>query len=334
MFWLFGVVVGYLPVLLFIAIVPGFALAFWESIRVLLFEIKVTNLPLPVPWPWLLPFGQLSIVEMMRGITIGVFFIAIALIGVLGIIWLIRQRLHNQPVSPALVASIILILPYAHYAFSRADLTHLAGSMPPFLMGIFALLADQPKKIKWPFAALLCCVSLFLMLHMHIGYYCYFKNQCVNINVAGDKLNVHITTARDLMLLNELAEQFIPNDRTFIAAPFLPGAYAILGRKSPMWEIYALVPRNAAFQQAEIERIKAANPCFAIIDNRPLDERDELRFCNTHSIIDQYIRDNFERLNDVKQDFAIYRSKQLTNNFKRPSRIKPANNDVAPTFYD
>ncbi len=311
--WGLGVVVGYLPVLVFFEVVPGFALAFWGNIR-LLFEIKGTNYPLPVPWPWLVSFGQLSTVEMLRSVTKGIFFIAIVVFGVLGIIWAIRQRLQNKPVSPTLIASIFLALPYAHYAYSRADIAHLAPGIPPFLMGILALLASQPAKIKWPFAALLCGASLLVMLPTHPRWYCYvYSTQpCVDIKVAGDKLNVDRGTAANLATLNRLAEQFAPGDRTFIAAPFWPGAYPALGRKSPMWEIFATTPRSAAFQQAEIERIKAANPGFVVIYDFALDGRDDLRFRNTHAIVDQYIRDNFEPLSGYSRipAFQVYRSKQ------------------------
>jgi hypothetical protein len=115
-----------------------------------------------------------------------------------------------------------------------------------------------------------------------------------------------------LAALNKLAEQFAPGERTFIAAPFWPGAYAALGRKSPMWGIYvSLFPPSVAFQQAEIERIKAANPGFVVIDDRFLDRRDDLRFRNTHPIIDQYIRDHFEPLDGYSRSaFRVYRSKQ------------------------
>ena len=200
--------------------------------------------------------------------------------GLLGIVWVIRQRLQNKPVSPTLIASIFLALPYAHYAYSRADLAHLAPGIPPFLIGIFALLASQPAKIKWPFAALLCGASLLVMLPTHPWWYCYSTQQCVDIKVAGDKLKVDRETAGNLAALNKLAEQFAPGNRTFIAAPFWPGAYAALGRKSPMWEIYVLFPRSVAFQQAEIERIKAANPGFVVIDDFPLDGREDMRFRN------------------------------------------------------
>jgi len=309
--WALGVVTGYLPVLVFLAVVPGFAPAFWESIRLLL-ELKATNFPLPVPWPWLVPFGQLPTVEIVRGMLTGVFFIAIVIFGVLGIAWTIRQKLQSKPVPPALVASVFLALPYAHYAYSRADIGHLAQGIFPFLIGSLVLLACQPAKIKWPFTALLCGASLLVMLPFHPGWQCHASQRCVAANVAGDKLKVDPGTASNLATLNKLAEQFAPGNRTFIAAPFWPGAYAALGRKSPMWEIYALFPRSVAFQQAEIERIKAANPGFVVIGDFPLDDRDELRFRNTHPIIDRYIRDNFERLNGYAGNsaFQIYRSKQ------------------------
>lgn len=79
-----------------------------------------------------------------------------------------------------------------------------------------------------------------------------------------------------------------------------------------MWEIYALFPRGAAFQRAEIERIKAANPGFVVIDDFPLDGCDDLRFRNTHPIVDQYIRDSFAPLDGYWRNptFQVYRRKQ------------------------
>ena len=311
--WTLGIVVGYLPVLLFLVVVPGFAQAFLDSLM-LWFEIKATNLPLPVPWPWLVPFGHLSTSEMLRSVTKGIFFIAVIVFGIAGIVWLIRQKLQNRFVSPVLVASILLTLPYAHYAYSRADLAHLAPAIPPFIMGILALLINQSAKAKWSLAALLCGTSLLVMLPTHPRWYCavYANPSCVDLTVAGDKLQVDRGTAGNWIELNKLADRYAPGDRTFIAAPFWPGAYAVLGRKAPMWEIYILFPRSVAFQLAEIERIKAANPGFAVIDDYALDGREDLRFRNSHPIIDQYIRDNFEPLVDPARNpaFQIYRSRQ------------------------
>lgn len=311
--WAAGVVIGYLPILIMVAVVPGFAVAFWESIR-FLFEINATNLPKPMPWPWLVSLGKVPPLTAARDMLLGIFFIAIVVFGVLGIGWVIRQRLQKKPVSPVVVASAFLALPYAHYAYSRADVIHLALGIFPFLIGSFVLLASQPVKIKWPCAVLLCGASLLLMVPLHPGWQCYARHQCVEADVAGSKLKVSPDMAVALEMLKKVDDQFAHGDRTFIVTPFWPGAYAVLKRRSPMWEIYALFPRTEAFEHAEIERIKAANPGFAIIIDAPLDEREELRFRNTHPLVNKYIREHFGRLDGFTPDppYQLYIGKQTT----------------------
>jgi hypothetical protein len=94
-----------------------------------------------------------------------------------------------------------------------------------------------------------------------------------------------------------------------LATPFWPGAYALLGCKSPMWEIYALFHRSQAFEQAEIERIKAAKPGFVLILDYPLDGHDALRFQNSHPLIQKFIIDHFERVLDSPSSiYQIYRA--------------------------
>lgn len=83
--WCAGVVIGYLPMLVLIAVVPGLAAAFWESVLVV-FEIKAVALPLPVPWPWQVPFEKVSPVDALRGVLVGLCFMGIVAYGVLGMI--------------------------------------------------------------------------------------------------------------------------------------------------------------------------------------------------------------------------------------------------------
>lgn len=307
--WLLGIVVGYLPVLVCLVVVPGFASAFWESIR-FLFELQATNIPLSVPWPWLAPFGQLPTVRLLRGVMMGIFFMSIVIFGILGMVWVIRKKLQKKPASATLIAAVFLALPYAHYAYSRPDIEHLTPGIIPLLMGVFAVLASQPAKIKWPCAVLLCGASMWAMLPTYSAWTCYSTRQCVELNAAGDVLKVDRETAINVAELSKLVEQFAPGDRAFIATPFWPGAYAVLGRKSPMWEIYALFPRSDAFQQAEIERIKIANPGLVVVLDFTIDRRDDSRFRNTHPIIDRYIHDNFEPAASWARGYQVYRSKQ------------------------
>ncbi|MGO9605593.1 MAG: hypothetical protein ACLQAT_19765 [Candidatus Binataceae bacterium] len=309
--WAAGVVIGYLPVLLMLAAVPGFAGAFWDSIRYL-FEFKRTNLPLPVPWPWLVPFGSVPVFGAVRGVLIGLLFIAIVIYGAAGTIAAVLRKLRKRPLEPIAAATAFMALPYAHYAYSRADPNHLALGMFPFILGVLTWLANRTPRIKWPVAGLLCAVSLGIMLPLNPGWRCRVNRSCVPVNVAGDRLATDPGTAQDLALLRNLDAAFAGGNRSFIATPFWPGAYAALGRRSPLWEIYALLPRSVAFQQAEIARIKTADPGFVVVVDFPLDGRDELRFHDTHPLIDQYIRDHFVPLTGYTQDphYRLYKSGQ------------------------
>lgn len=308
--WAGGVVIGFTPLILIALLVPGFFSAFLNSI-LFLFEIKATNLSLPIPWPWLVNFGSAPLSVVIRDCLIGVFFIATVVFGVLSIMWVFWKKFQDTQVSPVLVAVSFLAIPYAHYAYSRADISHLAQGIFPLLIGCLALLSTQPPKIKWFLALILCTASFWVSYVFHPGWQCHINNQCVTIEISGSSLQVDASTESDIQLLRSLSNQYTPNGQNFIVAPFWPGAYALLERKSPMWEIYALFPRPETFEQAEIERIKAARPGFALIFDLPLDGHDELRFLNTHPLINKYIRDNFEPLpNPPNPAYQMFKAKK------------------------
>jgi len=212
--------------------------------------------------------------------------------------------LRRKPVAPEFIASACLALPYAQFAFSRADLGHLAQGIFPFLIGSSVLLARQPGIIKWPGCILLTAASLLVALPQHPGWECYIEQNCADANVAGSVLTVDRETANDLNTLKRLVNQFSPNGRSFFVTPFWPGAYAVFGRRSPIWEIYALFPRSDAFQRKEIDQIKRADPGFALIIDIPLDGRDQLRFRNTHPLVQRYIEENFTRLSQGQINVA------------------------------
>ena len=111
--------------------------------------------------------------------------------------------------------------------------------------------------------------------------------------VGGEMLKVQPRLASELKAFEALVEQYAPGGRSFLVAPSWPGAYAVFRRQSPMWDSYPLLPRGEQFERQELARIKAAAPGFALLIDFPLAGRDELRFRNTHPLIQQYIHDNF-----------------------------------------
>ncbi len=211
MLWSAGVTAGFMPVLFMILLIPGFAVAFWESIYFLLFGIKATNLSLPVPWPWRVDFDTsdtLSLIKAIRGVLVGLFFIAIVVFGILSVIWVVLQRLQNKHVSSALVAASFLALPYVHFSYSRAALAQLSLGIFPLLVGCLVILSTQPAKIKWTLASILFALSIPTTLMEFPAWHCRASKLCVNIEISGNNLIVKQDTASNVRLLRKLANQY------------------------------------------------------------------------------------------------------------------------------
>lgn len=293
--WVMGVVVGYSPVILMAVAYPGFVDALWRSIQ-FLFEIKATNLAVPVPWPWTVPTLGLFGLGTVKAYLLGAFFIAILVFPIALVVLEIWKKKDMVRIPPALLSSAVLSVPYIHYAYSRPDTLHLAMGIAPLVIGCLAWLATQKVSVKWIFSCLLFFAGLIVMAPLHPGWVCYNSQICVDTEVGEDRLSVHPNVPVELGFLKKLVERFAPNRESFLITPFWPGAYAALNRKSPTWEIYALFPRTAIFENSEIDRIYAANLAFVMIIDVALDGKEALRFRNTHPTINQYIYENFDRI--------------------------------------
>jgi len=317
--WSVGVLTGYIPTLIMFALVPGYAQALFEDYRVWLFEMKGLTLTMPVPWPWLVPFGQISLGGGIRWILSGLFFLAPIIYGICGIAWATRQKLYHKTISSVLVATAFLSLPYAGYVFVNPDISRLGLGLFPFLIGALIILGNMASKLKWPLVALLCGATLLVMLPNHPGW---SWKRYVSAEVGGTRLKIYPDSANFFAMLTKLDHEYAPGGRTFIAVPRFTTAFAFLKRKNPMYETSSIFPRNDDFQQAEIERIKAANPGFAIIYDKPAFGSDMLHFSKTHPKIFQYIVDHFDPLplSDYTDDpaYLLYKAKSAAALFEKP----------------
>jgi hypothetical protein len=293
--WVLGVVVGFAPVLLMLLFVPGFSQGFWESIR-LLFDAGATNLTLPIPWPWKVQWTGQATGDALRAVLIGLFFIFMLAYGVVAIAWVVRKKWRNEFVEPVLVASAFLSLPYAQYAFSRADIGHLAQNIFPLLIGCMALLAAQPHKIRWPASVLLCMASILVIFVYHPGWQARQSGQWTALQLSSDRLLADPDTVNNVALLRSLEARFAPDGRALAAMPLWPGAYASLGLRAPVWDIYPLFPRSARVEQAEIERMKQARTSVVMVLDVALDGREELRYQHTHPLTYRYLQNDFMRI--------------------------------------
>lgn len=290
--WGAGIFVGFTPIIAMVLFIPGFAPAYLESILVP-FEQGVTDLPLPIPWPWTVNFSVLSLSDSIRGVIIGIFFVAVLIMGPVLIGWMVFQRFKGRPVSSLLVASALMSIPYAQYALSRADVSHLAQGIFPLLIGCIVLFAGQIDWVRWSLSGALCIGSFWVMYVLQPAWSCMIGHTCVPVDVLGNQMEVDPGTAGDIALLHQFVNEYASNGQSFLVTPFWPGAYPLFERRSPMWDIYAVWPRSRSFEEKEIERITESHPAFVLVLTQSLDGRDELRFMNTHPLIYQYILDNF-----------------------------------------
>ncbi len=136
--WGAGAVLGYAPMLLMFLLAPGFFDTFVEMNRVFI-RGGVTNLSRPVPWPWAPQYSYLKMSEIRaaRFFTIGLFFVLLPVFQAgMAAVLLFQKDLRR---SALLLASTAVGLFYMHYAFSRADLPHLASSVHPLLLAMMVL---------------------------------------------------------------------------------------------------------------------------------------------------------------------------------------------------
>lgn len=308
--WCTGFLIGLSPLILIAYFSPGFATAFWNSF-ILLFEQRATNLPLPVPWPWTVDF-TLPLVQQLRHCLTGCFFISTFTFGVIAVGFAVVQRRRGSAIPATVVAAGFLSVPYSHYAFSRADVGHLAHGIFPLLIGTLILAAHRGPILRWVLTALLGVASWSVIGIAHPGWRFLVDQNGVEVAVSNQRLLVDANTAADILLLRDLKARLAPDKNVLVVTPTWPGAYSLLGQKSPIWEIYALLPRSPEFELQEIERIQSADPALILIHDLALDGRDELRYQNTHPLIYRYIEESYDLMTtSPKPEYLIFTKRHL-----------------------
>lgn len=287
-----GVLLGFAPILFMMLFVDGFASTFIDSIT-FLFEMKATNLPLPVPWPWRSELLTMPLPFAVHGFLVGFVFIAVLVLPLLSIPWLAMQRLKGRALNPAFAAAALLSFPYAHYVFSRADVPHLSFGIFPLLIACLVGLQELHTRLKWPLLAVLVAGSVALMFPLQPAGKCLLVHKCVAIQVGGDTILVPEKKAKEVALLKTLVAENVSKAGNILVTPYWPGAYPLLNKRSPAFDIYTLLPRSAAFQEKEIARIAAAKPELVIIVDAPLDGGDAHSLANTSPLIYKYVLVNF-----------------------------------------
>lgn len=320
-----GVSVGYLPVLLMLAFVPGFFAVFIESIKGNA-SLKGIIFPLPVPWPWRTDYSQMSTPESLQIFFVGVLYLLMPVFYTVGALLLLSTKRDLQR-KAVLIACVLVGAFYLHYAFSRAQVYYLAWSIQPFLIGLLALpycfdLSYKRVASAVTMAFLLiatwCAVCLYPPLHYRSKARSFIKATALTMNdlvkrrgyrtymdvammdfglvktdVAGDTLWIDKEQSDTINNVTALSQQYVPGDEGLFIAPFWTTFYPILHKKSPIWGIYLWTAADKSEQEKMIAQLNQQRINWAIICDRSTDGREEVRFRNTHPDVLQYLETNF-----------------------------------------
>jgi hypothetical protein len=307
MCFLCGILLGFSPILIMSINYPGFFEAFLESI-VLLLHQGSTNASLNVPWPWKFDFMQGGLFNYMSNLFTGSCFLLLLLYSIIGTSGSIYLTIKGRKLSNYLIVSPILSLAYTHFAFSRADIPHLAQSIFPMLIGIMCFIFNIKSKLfKYSLFLIFITTTIIMTKYQPYGQ-CFIHNGCERMKIGTDYIFVPKNVVVDIKFLSHYIDKYLAEDETMLVSPYWPGAYAIWGKKSPIWENYSVFPRDEEFQNKEIKRIESSKTKLIIIYNMALDGRDEYRFSNSHKIIFDYILSHYKRINEVPSspDFYVF----------------------------
>lgn len=291
-----GIIIGFAPVLISMLVIDGYTPAFLNSVYYL-FELGATNLPLPVPWPWSSALHTLPPSHAVHGFFTGLYFLGLLIFPSVSISWILVTRKKNKTaINPGLAAAAWLSLPYAHYAFSRADVPHMSFAIFPLLIGTLLFLQKMKPQFLWPSLLGLIFTSALLMIPIQPLGKCFIVHRCVKMNVANDVISVPERKANEIRLIQMLVEKYVPDDAQFLVTPSWPGAYPLMHKKSPVFDIYNLTRRSEAFQRNEIKKLEEIKPKLVVIVEEPLDGGETHFTKYTNPLIYKYLLKNYDEI--------------------------------------
>jgi hypothetical protein len=262
-----------------------------------------TNIPLPIPWPWSLEPNASRVLTAIN-LAVGLTFVLLLVFPALGVLLLTygRSRLNDDG-RRILLAAVAASIPYAHYAFSRADSIHLSLGIFPLMIGTIAAAASLAGMQRLMAGLGLLAASVFIVSYsqplLSAGV---LRTKWMQAPVDGHQLWMRPSEFWPLQFSAASISDPVHGSENFLAVPNMPSLYAIYRVKMPIWEIYSLFHRSAEFEAREIERLESAAPELVIVSDHALDQRPELRYSEMRPRIVAWIAANYDELSGVDRN--------------------------------
>jgi hypothetical protein len=298
--WASGVAAGYLPMVLMIVLIPGFADAFRESI---LFRLRQDNLniPRPVVWPWQISLTGAALTNTLPRLAVSFVYIVMPVFFVTALIggFLTRHRNSFENGKALLIASASMGIFYMHQAFGRADLAHLGQSIHPFVLGLTALPFAFQHRYKRPIIVgvggflLAITVScwvldspLLRLLHNPDNYRPY--------PLQGQTLMLQTGQIAYLEAVQDVVDEYMLPDEAILLIPYESGLYPIIEQPSPIYDTYLLWKATKAEQELAVQQLEEKNVQWIIFRERPVDNLEDKHLAVIYDRLWNYIQMNYE----------------------------------------
>ena len=314
--WCGGIIVGYSPILLMSALIPGFFRSFINTIIVYT-RLGGTNLALQVPWPWALDLSIYSPEYHASLIFTGIAFVFIPLFYLAAGLYTLVQAGRGFLLRYApLAASVIVGLTYMHHIFARADIDHMAEGIQPLLIGVavlpFLMKARGAKIFGAAMVAVVLAITFVLIVERNPYYKKSTSDYYSRAEILGEEFEVSPANRLHLKIVKLLDKALIPPGEPVLVAPYFTMFYPIMERRSPLWNIYIIPVKESEERQREmIDELKAKNVNWLILSDIPLDNRDEGRFRFSHNLLWNHFMADFEplRINELPIYLTVMRRK-------------------------
>jgi hypothetical protein len=294
-----GVALGYAPMLAMLAGVPGFAAAFADDLR-LRVAAGAANLPRPVPWPWRFDFAAMGPLTAWRTLAVGAGFLLLVAVPVAGAVLLARRGRAADPESAPLAAAVVTTAVYAHYAFSRPDLVHLAEAAQPLVRaGLLlptALSAPWARRAGAAVAGGVVGLSALAVLSLHpFAERLRHPDDHRRVEILGSTLWTPAAEAEEIAAVRRaVAALARPGEGVFLA-PHRPGLYLAVDRPSPVKTLYFLGVKDEPDRRL-IEGLEARRMAVALITTTAIDGRAASTLPVRHPALYRYLNRRFHRL--------------------------------------
>jgi hypothetical protein len=206
------------------------------------------------------------------------------------------SRKHRGVDVPASVAAAALVaLPYAHYALSRAGESHLARGGMPMFIGLLLVTAGTPRLLRWLITGALLAGATIVLGSRSPAWECFRNRYCQPVPARGATIWVNPWYAEQVRFVVAANARFAPGDAPVLVLPYLPGAYPLLGKPSPLKDTYPLWVAKPQEETADIARLDQVRPTLVLFADAALDGDPARSFRFTHPLTYRYLGTHYVR---------------------------------------